>query len=202
MTFADIESVVRGNVDTATADVDEAIDMAIRFLSNFFTLRKISTPTAAATGDTSIPKPDRCKEVLRVKIGNTYIKPLDPDKIQANEDQDAQRWYIEDEFVSDTENKIHLTESISAADDGAVIEIYYLAGFAPLGGTGSSDLPEQLEPIMIVFATYFYYGLLVSVVKNNKSTFPDMTVWDVIAIWDTWRTHAFDLLEFTQKQRI
>lgn len=202
MTFAAIESVVRVNVDAASADVDEAIDMSIKFLSNFFTLRKLDTSQTVSTGDTSVNKPDRSKEVLMVKIGNTYIKKLDPDKIQANEDQNAQRWYIEDEFVSDTENKIHLTEVISAADDGQAVVIHYLAGFAPLGGAGSTDLPEQLEPLLIMFATYFYYGLLVSFVKNNKSSFPNMTVWDVIAIWDTWRVHAFDLLEITQKQRI
>ena len=110
------------------------------------------------------------------------------------------RWHIEDHWIGGGDNNIHLTEAVSSEDNGATVKIWYLAGFTPLAGAGSSDLPEQLEPLMLMFATYFYYGLLVSYVKNNKAEFPNMTVWDVIAIWDTWRVHALDLLELTQKQ--
>lgn len=200
MTYADIESVVRGNVDDAAADVQEAIDMAIKFLSSFFSVRKIDDSQTVSTGDTTISKPARAKKIYKLKIGNVYIKEADLDKLQAVEDEDSMRWHIEDNWIAGADNNIHLTEKVSSSDNGATVKIWYSAGFTPLAGTGSTDFPEELEPLVIMFATYFYYGLLVSYVKNNKAEFPNMTVWDVIAIWDTWRVHAFDLLELVKQQ--
>lgn len=201
MVIEDIQSIIQDNVDDATANVDEAIDLSIKFLSNFFYLRKNKTGDAVTTGDTDIEKPDRCLKVLTVKIGDDYIKKAEMKKLQDIEDDESQRWFEEDEFIAGDENKIHLTKAISGADDGDAIVINYLSSFTPLAGVALSttDFPERLEPLFISFATYFYYGILVSYVKNNKSSFPNMTLWDVIAIWDTWRVHSFDLLEIIQK---
>ena len=202
MIIEDIQSIVRNNVDAAGADVNDAIDMAINFLSNFFYVRKIDDSQTVSTGDTDISKPDRCLKILTVKIGDDYIKKADLEKMQAIEDDNNQRWHIEDEFLSGDDNKIHLTKVISADGDGDKVYIWYLAGFTPLAGVALSntDLPGRLEPLLISFTTYFYYGILVSYVKNHKSEFANMTLWDVIAIWDTWRIHSFDLLEVVKKQ--
>lgn len=200
MTFAAIQSIVRTNINVDAGDVTEAIDMAVKFLSNFFSVRKIDDSQTVSTGDTTITKPARAKEIYMLKIGDTYIKKADLDKLQAVEDEDSMRWHVEDHWVAAADNNIHLTEAVDAADDGDTVKIWYFAGFTPMAGAGSSDVPEQLEPLLIMFATYFYYGLLVSYVKDNKAEFPDMTVWDVIAIWDTWRVHSFDLLDLVKQQ--
>jgi len=202
MIIEDLQSIIQRNINDDSANVDSAIDLAINYLSNFFYVRKIDDSQTVSFGDESLEKPDRCLKILQVKIGDNYIKKADIGKLQAIEDDNSQRWYIEDEFLSGIDNKIHLTKAISSADNGGAVKIWYLAGFAPLDGVALSktDLPERLEPLLTSYATYFYYGLLVSYVKNHKAEFPNMTVWDVIAIWDTWRIHSFDLLEKVQKQ--
>lgn len=202
MVIEDLQSIIQKNVNDDTINVDHAIDLAINFLSNSFYVRKIDDSQTVSTDDESLEKPDRCLKVLQVKIGDDYISKADIGKLQAIEDDNSQRWYIEDEFLSGADNKIHLTKAISSDDDGDEVKIWYLAGFAPLNGVALSntDLPERLEPLLTSFATYFYYGTLVSYVKNHKSEYPNMTLWDVIAIWDTWRIHSFDLLEKVQKQ--
>lgn len=200
MTIAAIQAIIKNNIDDQTVNVDEAIDLAIKFLSNFFPLRKIDDSQTLTTGDTFVDKPARCLKVLTLKLGDDYIKKADLSKLQQIEDDESQRYYVEDEFIAGTDNKIHLTDAIGADQDGDKVYIHYLAGFTPKAGAGSPDLPERLEPLLISFATYFYYGILVSHVKNNKSNFPNMTLWDVIAVWDTWRIHSYDLLEIVQKQ--
>lgn len=203
MVIETLRTIIQKNVNDDSANVDSAIDMAIEFLSNFFYSRKIDDSQTVSAGGVFLEKPDRCLKVLRVKIGDDYIKKADLDNLQDIEDNETQRWYIEDEFLSGADNKIHLTKAISSDDDGDQVYIWYTSGFTPLAGVdlSNTDLPESLEPILITFATYFYYGLLVSYVKNHKAEFPNMTVWDVIAIWDTWRIHSFDLLDKIQKQR-
>lgn len=201
MVIETLQSIIQKNVNDDSANVDDAIDTAIKFLSGFFHLRKIDDSQTVSTDDVFLEKPDRCLKVLRVKIGDAYITKAESDNLQDIEDSESQRWYVEDEFLSGADNKIHLTKAISSEDDGDDVIIWYLSGFTPLGGVALSntDLPEQLEPLLISFATYFYYGLLVSYVKNHKAEFPNMTVWDVIAIWDTWRIHSYELLEMLQK---
>ena len=201
MVIETLQGIIQKNVNDDSANVDDAIDTAIKFLSGFFHIRKIDNSQTVSTDDVFLEKPDRCLKVLTVKIGDTYITKANSDNLQDIEDNENQRWYIEDEFLSGAENKIHLTKAISSEENGDDVLIWYLSGFTPLEGTAESltDLPEQLEPLLIVFATYFYYGLLVSYVKNHKAEFPNMTVWDVIAIWDTWRIHSFELLEILQK---
>ena len=202
MTLEAIQAIIKNNVDDQTVNVDEAIDLAIKFLSNFFYVKKIDTSQTVSTDDEYLDKPARCSKVMLVKIGDDYIPKADLNKMQGIEDDDNQRWHTEDDFIAGTDNKIHLTKAISSADDGDEVKIWYLAGYAPLAGVAESetDLPERFEPLLISFATYFYYGILVSYVKNNKASFPNMTLWDVIAIWDTWRIHSFDLLEIVKKQ--
>ena len=194
MVIEDLQAIVQNNVDDNSANVDEAIDMAINFLSNFFSVRKIDDSQTVATGGLYVAKPDRGLKIINVKIGTNYLIEADLTKMQNIEDSVVQSWYVEDEFIAGADNKIHFTNPIDAADNGATVYIQYLSGFTPLGGVALSntDLPERLEPLLISFATYFYYGILVSYVKNNKSSFENMTVWDVIAIWDTWRVHSFD----------
>ncbi len=201
MVIEDLQAIIQKNINDDSANVDDAIDTAIKFLSGFFYLRKIDDSQNVSTDDIFLGKPDRCLKVLIVKIGDDYIKEVKFNNLQAIEDNESQRWFVEDEFLSGADNKIHLTKAISSDDNGDQVLIWYLSGFTPLGGVALSntDLPEQLEPLLIVFATYFYYGLLVSYVKNHKAEFPNMTVWDVIAIWDTWRIHSFELLEMFQK---
>jgi len=202
MVIEDIQAIIKNNVDDQTVDVNEAIDLAIKFLSNFFPLRKIDDSQTLTTGDTSVDKPARCLTVLKLKLGDDYINKADLTKLQQIEDDESQRYYVEDEFIGGTDNKIHLTDAIGADQNGDKVYIHYLAGFTPLAGVAlaETDLPERLEPLLISFTTYFYYGILVSYVKNHKADFPNMTLWDVIAIWDTWRIHSFDLLEIVQKQ--
>lgn len=202
MNIDTLRGIIRNNINDLTADVDDSIDLGIKFMSNFFNIKKLDSSQTVSTGDTSLDKPARCLKVLSVKIGDAYIKKADLDKLQDIEDDESQRWYTEDDFIADTENKIHLTEAISVADNGGSVVIIYVAGFVPLAGVAGAktDLPERLEPLLTSFCTYFYYGILVSYVKNFKAEFPNMTLWDVIAIWDTWRIHSFDLLKITQKQ--
>jgi len=203
MVIEDIQVIIRNNIDDATAVVNGAIDQSIKFLSNFFPIRKVEFGVnTVATGAVSVAKPARCLKVLKVKIGDDFIKKADMEKMQEIEDDESQRYFVEDDFISSASNLIRLTKAISVAQNGDKVYIWYLAGFAPLAGVALSetDLPERLEPLMLSFATYFYYGILVSYVKNNKASFPNMTLWDVIAIWDTWRIHSFDLLEIIQKQ--
>lgn len=203
MVIEDIQTIVKDNIDDSAADVNEAIDMAIKYLSNFFNVRKIDSSNTVSTDDVTIPKPDRCLKVINVDIDETYIREADLDKQKQVKDSESQRWYVEDEFISGSDNLIHLTKKVDVADNGKTANIQYLAGFTPLAGVAlsESDLPERLEPLMIVFATYFYYGILVSYVKNNKSSFENMTLWDVIAVWDTWRVHAFDLLDLIKNRK-
>lgn len=202
MVIEDIQAIIKNNIDDQAVNVDEAIDLSIKFLSNFFNVRKIDTSQTVSTDDTSVDKPARCLKVLLLKIGDDYIEKADKGKMQAIEDDDSQRWHAEDDFLAGSNNKIHLTKAISAANNGDDVKIWYLAGFAPLAGVAETktDLPERLEPLLISFATYFYYGILVSYVKNNKAEFPNMTLWDVIATWDTWRIHSFNLLEIIKKE--
>lgn len=204
MVIEDLQTIIKSNIDDDAADVNEAIDMAIKYLSNFFGVRKIDSAQTVATNDTYIEKPDRCLEVLNVSIDTDGY--LDEAKVTDFKDimnADVRRWYIEDEYISGTDNKIHFTKAIDLADNGKTVYVQYLAGFTPLGGVALSntDLPERLEPLMISLATYFYYGILVSYVKNNKSSFENMTLWDVISVWDTWRIHSMDLLDSIKNRK-
>ncbi len=198
-----LQTIVKANIDDASADVDASIDLAIQHLSNFFYLRKRDASLSASTNDETILKPDRSLKILSVRIGDIFIPKLDLDSEQAVEHKDTLRWYIEDDFISGTLNLIHLTKKLGVSFDGDPIVIRYLSGFTPLAGVAesSTDLPERLEGLLTAFATYFFYGILVSQIKNNKANFPNMTVWDVIAIWDTWRIHSNNLLKSTTKQK-
>ena len=92
-TYAIIEAQVRANVNDTTAPVTQEIDDAINLLSNFFSLKKISTSIATVASQAYIDKPTNTIVVERLKIGADEYKETSLAKLGDVEDDETKNWY-------------------------------------------------------------------------------------------------------------
>lgn len=164
-TYSTIEAQVRANVNDATAGVSQEIDDAINLLSNFFSLKKVSESIDTVANQNYIDQPTRCLEVLRVIINDVEYSKATPSDLKNADEYDNRTW-------AQWDDKIKITPTPSSVED---CEIWYRAGFAPLGGTGSTDIPDRLVPLLVILASWLYFLQMMVKVATARENYPDMT---------------------------
>lgn len=184
-TYAIIEAQVRANVNDTTASVAQEIDDAINLLSNFFSLKKISTSIATVANQAYIDKPTNTIEIERVKIGTDEYKETSLAKLEDAENDETKNWY-------DYDGKIQLSPTPTSV---ITTKIWYKAGFATLAGAGSTDIPDRLVPLLVILATWLYYVQMVSKVGTARENFPDMTPEEAGEIANVWKKQFDSLLQ-------
>ncbi|MDX9856102.1 MAG: hypothetical protein RBS86_04805 [Candidatus Moranbacteria bacterium] len=185
-TFADLEDIVQDNVNDSTADVVQPIDDAIDYLSNFFGLNKIDTSQDTAVDGTTLDIPTGSKKILSVKVGDDFIEKISISKIAEMEENGAQRFY---EFNS----KINFTDEFDSVED---TEIFYEAKFTRLAGVAAAvcDVPEYLQPLLVIYATYFYYMKMLATMATSRESYPDIEPEELRQYAKEWKETGDELL--------
>ena len=183
-TYAIIEAQVRANVNDTTAPVTQEIDDAINLLSNFFSLKKISTSIATVASQAYIDKPTNTIVVERLKIGTDEYKETSLAKLGDVEDDETKNWY-------DYNDKLQISPTPTAI---TTTKIWYRAGFTALTGAGSTDVPDRLVPLLVILATWLYYVQMVSKVGTARENFPDMTPKEAGDLATEWKKQFDSLL--------
>ena len=183
-TYAIIEAQVRANVNDTTAPVTQEIDDAINLLSNFFSLKKISTSIATVASQAYIDKPTNTIVVERLKIGTDEYKETSLAKLGDVENDETKNWY-------DYNDKLQISPTPTAI---TTTKIWYRSGFTALAGAGSTDVPDRLVPLLVILATWLYYVQMVSKVGTARENFPDMTPKEASELATEWKKQFDSLL--------
>lgn len=191
-TYAIIEAQVRANVKNATAPVTQEIDDAINLLSNFFQLKKIDTSISSVANQSYLSKPTRAIEIIRVKIGTDDYDEAKITELAKVETAENKKWY-------DWDEKIQIIPTPTAV---ASAKIWHKAGFAPLAGTGTTDIPDRLVPVLVVLATWLYYVQMVSTVIMAKSESPDIEPDKIEKIAGHWKKTFDELVASIKSQKM
>lgn len=190
-TFAVIQSTVRNNVNDSAADVTQEIDDAINLLSNFFTLKKIDTSISTVTNQDNINKPANCVEVMKLKIGSDHYTEKRLTEIKENEEAESKCFY-------DWNEKIQLIPTPTGVSSA---KIWFLGGFTPLGGTGSTDVPDRLVPVLCVLATWLYYVQLVAKNTVARENLPDIEPSEIRELAKHWKQTFDEMVSSIQNQK-
>lgn len=191
-TYAIIEAQVRANVKNAAAPVTQEIDDAINLLSNFFQLKKIDTSISSVANQAYISKPTRAIEIIRVKLGTDDYDEVKISELAKVEAAENKKWY-------DWDDKIQIIPTPTAI---ASAKIWHKAGFAPLGGTGTTDVPDRLVPVLVTLATWLYYVQMVSTVIMAKSESPDIEPDKIEKIAGHWKKTFDELVASIKNQKM
>lgn len=165
--YATIEAQVRATVNDPAASVQQEIDDAINLMSNFFSLKKIDETIDTTALQNYIPQPTRCLEVLRVIIDEIEYNKAGPGDLKNADEYENRSWIQYDDKI-----KITPTPSTTGTNNCVV---WYRAGFAPLAGTGSTDIPDRLVPLLIILASWLYFLQMMVKVTTARENYPDMT---------------------------
>lgn len=185
--FATIQTAVRNNVGNSAADVTQAIDNAVNYLSNFYHLKKIGTANTVA-GTDNVSQPTNCIEVMGIEVGDDYFDKIIIKKLEETEDFKDEKFYTLDD------GKIYILPTPTAI---AAVKIWYKSGFTPMAGAGNTDVPDRLVPILIVLATWFYFVQMVSRTATQREMFPNATPEEMQKIADSWNKQFEALLKIT-----
>lgn len=190
-TYAVIEAQVRANVNDATASVTQEIDDAINLLSNFFSLKKIDTTQVTVASQAFMNKPANCIEVERLKIDDIeYVESAISNLKKYETD--------EEESFHDYNDKLQLNPTPTAV---LTSKIWYKSGFTVLAGTGSTDVPDRLVPLLLLLATWLYFVQMVSKVGTARENFPDMTPTEAGEIAMVWKKQFDSMLSSIKAQK-
>lgn len=190
-TYATIEAQVRVNVNDTSAAVTQEIDDAINLLSNFFNRKLISEAISTVAGQTYIDYPTNPISIERVQIGDNEYIEKSLSKIQSALDDESYAWY-------DYNGKIQIIPTPTAV---TASKIWYRAGFTPLAGAGSTDVPDRLVPLLIILATWLYFIQMVSKVSTARENFPDMTPEEAGKIATQWLKQFNDMMAIIKAQK-
>lgn len=185
--YSDIESIIRDNVNDATADVAQSIDDAINYLSNFFHNKKIDISQSTSVGTHALNLPTGSKFVVSVSIdGDSINKASSVSHFNRLKELEAQRWI---EYNGKIEFSSNFT-SISPT------EIFYHSKFTPLAGDADADcdVPDYLLPLLFLYSTYFYYLKMLSIMAVSRETYPDITPEELKKYSKEWKETADELL--------
>lgn len=166
-TFTTIQTQVRALVGVSDASVTQQIDDAVNLLSNFFQLEKITTDNFVANQG-YITKPSGAIEVTRLK---DTTDEEEYKKAGLGELKEAD--YYEKRTFREYNGQIRVTPTPTAAN---AIEIWYRGGFTPMAGSGSTDVPDRLVPLLILLAGWLYFLGLVSKAAVARDEIPDSTI--------------------------
>lgn len=184
-TYANIESQVRININDTGAVVQEEIDQAISLLSNFFQLKKIDTSISSVANQGYINKPTNAIEIVRVKLGSDDYEEVKISELAKVEMAENKKWY-------DWNDKIQITPTPTSIMNG---KIWYKAGFTPLGGAGTTDIPDRLVPLVILLATWIYWLEIVTKTGTMRELYPDMTPKEACETANTWLKQINSVME-------
>ncbi len=190
-TYATIEAQVRANVNDTAAAVTQEIDDAVNLLSNFFNRKLISTAISTVIGQTYLSYPTNPIAIEKLKIGdNEYIeKPLQ--KIEAATEAESYSWY-------DYNGQIQIIPTPTAV---TAAKIWYRAGFTPMAGAGSTDVPDRLVPLLVILATWLYYVQMLSKVGTERANFPDMDPDEAGKIATQWLKQFNEMMNIIKAQK-
>lgn len=191
-TYAIIEAQVRANVNDTSAAVTQEIDDAVNLLSNFFHQKKIDSSIATVDAQDYITRPSTALEIVRVKIGDDEYGEAKIADLAAAEENEEKKWY-------DWDGKIQLIPTPTAV---STTKIWTKAGFTPMAGAGSTDIPDRLVPLLVVLATWLYYVQMVSKVISARELYPDVKPDEIEAIQKNWKKAFDELLSSIKNQKI
>ena len=183
-TFATIQTLVRNNVNDSSADVTQEIDDAINLLSNFFSLKKISTAISTVASQAYITKPTNTIQIERLTIDDDEFKETSLAKLEDVETDKTDNFYDYNDQIQITPTPISVLAT----------KIWYRAGFTALAGAGSTDVPDRLVPLLVILATWLYYVQMVSKVGTARENFPDMTPKEAGELATEWKKQFDSLL--------
>lgn len=188
MNYTQIETVVRANVNDASAVVAQPIDDAINYLSNYFDLKKIDITQSTSLGAKTLSLPTNSKFISSISFdGENIERASSVSHFQKLKELEAQRWLEYD-------GKIQFTVPFTAV---VPVEILYHSKFTPLAGVANAvcDVPDHLLPLLFVYATYFYYLKVLSIMAVSRETYPDITPEELKQYANEWKIAADDLLK-------
>lgn len=191
-TYATIEAQVRANVKNATAPVTQEIDDAINLLSNFFQNKKIDTSISSVANQSYINKPATAVEIVRVKIGSDDYEEAKISDLSKLEEAENKKWY-------DWDGKIQLTLAPTSVQSA---KIWHKAGFTPLAGSGSTDIPDRLVPVLVTLATWLYFVQMVSATIMSKGEIPDIEPEKLDKICAHWKKSFDELVTSIKTQKV
>ena len=187
MKLGEIQTIVRANVDNASADVDQCIIDAINFLSSIFPLKKIDDTDTTTADQSYIDEPTGFIKLNRLTIdGVEILELIDLDHLQSAEDNELTRWYSYN-------GKIQLTEAMTASGDE--IKTWFDALYKIPEAAVDTDVPDELLGLVYVGATWRYYGIMVSKVIANRQDYPDVNPDEIREIRDQWGKDFNNLLQ-------
>lgn len=166
-TFSTIQTQVRALVGDTSASVTQQIDDAVNLLSNFFQLEKVGTGTFTVD-QAYITKPTNALEIIRLKdtADEKEYKKADIPSLK-NAD------YYETRTFRLANDQVRVTPTPSAAN---AYEIWYRAGFTPMAGSGSTDVPDRYVPLLILLAGWLYFVGVASKAAVSRENYPDSTI--------------------------
>lgn len=191
-TYAVIEAQVRANVNDTSAAVTQEIDDAVNLLSNFFHQKKIDSSLSTVVDQAYITRPTTALEIVRVKIGDDEYNEVKISDLAAAETNEEKKWY-------DWDGKIQIIPTPSAV---STCKIWTRAGFTPMAGAGSTDVPDRLVPLLVVLATWLYYVQMVSKAISARELYPDVKPNEIEAIQKNWKKAFDELLNSIKNQKL
>lgn len=190
--FSTLQTQVRLKVNNTSADVTEAIDEAINLLSCFFWLNKIDTSIDTVANQAYISKPSRCLSVARVIVDSVEYEKVSIKDLKDADEYSKKTWI-------DYNGAIQLTPTPDGAKDTI---IWYRSAFTPLAGSGSTDVPDHLVPLLIILAAWFYYTQMLMQVGTARENFPDMDPEEAIKLSSEIKKEFDAMLASIQSQHI
>lgn len=185
MNLTEIRVIIRDNVNNATAEVDQEVEDAVNFLSNFFHARKIDTSQTTVTGQNWITLAADFLKLKQLRIDGEYIKELLNDELyEAVDDEERQRWHISDE-------RVNLITDMSTT--GKPIAYLYEASFVQPELAVDTDVPDKLIELVYRGATYRYFDKLATKIATERENYPDVTPKEIEAMRKQWK-ESFDSL--------
>ena len=190
MTYAEIETEVRANINNTSATVSGVIDQAINLLSNFFNLKKIDISIKTVADQDYIDKPD-CIEVEKVKIADTFHRKLQMESLEKTEKNELNKFY-------EYNDKIQIEPTPTEIKD---CKIWYRQGFTPLGGVANAvtDVPAKILPLLILLASWLYWLRIETQTGTERELFPDMTTEEATKITDSWSKQFKEMLKLIKE---
>lgn len=188
MTYSQIETVIRANVNDSSALVAQPIDDAINYLSNYFDLKTIDVTQSTSIGAKTLNLPKLCKYISSISFdGENIERASSVSHFQKLKELDAQRWMEYD-------GKIQFTAPFTSV---IPVEIMFHSKFTPLAGVANAtcDVPDHLLPLLFVYATYFYYLKMLAIMAVSRETYPDITPEELKQYVNEWKITADDLLK-------